>query len=238
MTRVAAIVAGERALLLAGSAAMAVYLGSIAQSRLYQARAERTFESAIREEGPAASVPRASFSLRDPDTSDWSLAKIDAFRAGLALDARPPLARLSIPSVGLNAMVLEGTDETALVRGVGHIEGTARPGEAGNVGLAGHRDSFFRRLSKIAENQEIVLSTLEGGDVRYVVRAIDIVPPERLDVLAPTTRPTLTLVTCYPFYFIGPAPMRYVVRAERIEGSGVGVVTPWRPPDAAPNVTQ
>ena len=238
MSRVGVIVAGERALLLAGSAAVAVYLGSIAQSRLYQAQAERAFASAAREKGLAASVPRVPFSLRDPDTSDWSLAKIDAFHAGLALDVPPPLARLSIPSVGLTAMVLEGTDETALVRGVGHIGGTARPGEAGNVGLAGHRDSFFRRLSKVTENQEIVLSTPDGGDVRYVVRAIDIVSPERLDVLAPTPRPTLTLVTCYPFYFIGPAPMRFVVRAERNDGPGVGVVTPWRPPEAAPNVTQ
>ena len=234
MTRIEAVIAGERALWLVGGAAVAIYLGTIAESRLYQAQAERAFASATRHAGLAAAAPRGPL----VDTSDWSRKKIEAFQAGLALDAAPPLARLSIPSVGLSAMVVEGTDEASLIRGVGHIAGTARPGEDGNVGLAGHRDSFFRRLSKVTENQEIVLSTATGGDVRYVVRAIDIVPPERLDVLAPTTRSTLTLVTCYPFYFIGPAPMRYVVRAEKVEDRDVGAITPWPPRETAPNVTQ
>jgi len=247
----AALVAWERGLLVAGGLATALYGASIAQSRLYQAEAARAFDASIRERGLTAPVPGVPFSQRDfgpllpsssgidaaiVDMNDWSPGKVRAYESRYVLGSPAPLARLQIPSIGLSAMVLEGTDETALIRGVGHIEGTALPGAPGNVGLAGHRDSFFRRLAKVTEGADVLLTTLEGRDLHYTVRSIDIVPPERVDVLDATDGESVTLVTCYPFYFIGSAPMRYVVRASRAPDSGVGVVTPWQPSDPQPSV--
>jgi sortase A len=142
--------------------------------------------------------------------------------ASLALAAtRPspepgaPLARLEIPGAGLDVVVAAGTDARTLRRGVGHIEGTTLPGEKGNIGLAGHRDTVFRGLAKLRPADRIFLVT-PGERVEYVVESLRKVAPERSDVLDPTTHPTLTLVTCYPFDFVGPAPLRFVVRAREI----------------------
>ena len=123
-----------------------------------------------------------------------------------------PIARLQIPSVGLDTLVLEGDSERILRLGAGHIPGTARPGEAGNIGIAGHRDTFFRALRKIEKNDLITLKTAYGT-YDYWVEAVEVVDPAQVAVLEPTGSDTLTLVTCYPFYFIGPAPERFIVRA-------------------------
>ena len=130
----------------------------------------------------------------------------------------PPAAgtvvgRVDIPRVGVSAMVREGDDVKTLRRAVGHVPGTALPGELGNAALAGHRDTFFRGLRNIQEGDEIVVNTAER-DVRYVVRGTQIVKPTDISVLAPTPNSTLTLVTCYPFNYIGAAPKRFIVRAE------------------------
>ena len=109
-------------------------------------------------------------------------------------------------------MVLDGTDELSLTRAVGHIEGTARPGSPGNVGIAGHRDSFFRGLRHLEVGDALSLTTLDGV-THYEVENLDVVEPTAVEVLDPTDYDALTLVTCYPFYFVGSAPERFIVRA-------------------------
>jgi len=150
-------------------------------------------------------------------------------------DARPPIrfpsppkhspppvtgdliGRIEIPHLGLSVIVIEGTDRHTLRRGVGHIPGTALPGQPGNAGLTGHRDTFFRPLRNIQQNDIITLTTL-GGEYRYRVVSTRVVRPTEVSVLHPTGNEILTLVTCYPFYFVGPAPNRFIVRAERVAG--------------------
>jgi sortase A len=127
------------------------------------------------------------------------------------------VGRIAIRRVGISAVVAEGSDETTLSRAVGHIAGTALPGEPGNVGLAGHRDTFFRALRNIRAGDLIVLTT-PHGEFRYSAVSIKVVNPKALDVLDPTSEEILTLVTCYPFHFVGSAPNRFIVRAKRVRG--------------------
>jgi len=126
------------------------------------------------------------------------------------------VGRVEIPRVGVSGIVLEGVEKKTLRRGVGRIPGTALPGDGGNVGLAAHRDSFFRGLKDIRKNDIITLKTLEST-YYYRVDWTEIVLPEDTHVLEDTGVPELTLVTCYPFYYVGSAPKRFVVRAERID---------------------
>ena len=126
------------------------------------------------------------------------------------------VGRLDIPRLGMSAMVLEGDDTKTLSLGVGHIPGTALPGPRGNVGLAAHRDSFFRPLHGIRKADEIELVTALRT-YRYRVNDVSIVRPDDVAVLHDTASPSLTLVTCYPFHWVGNAPKRFVVRASRIE---------------------
>ena len=128
------------------------------------------------------------------------------------------IARIDIPRIGLSAMVIEGTSATNLRRAAGHITGTPLPGQPGNVGISGHRDTFFRPLRNIRPNDVITLTTLLG-EYRYRVVSTKIVRPDSLDVLDASRDETLTLVTCYPFYYVGPAPDRFIVRAERVGGT-------------------
>ncbi len=111
--------------------------------------------------------------------------------------------------------MLPGTDDRTLDRGVGHIEDTAQPGTDGNLGIAGHRDGFFRGLKDITPGDLMELDTLQGTDV-YRVERTWVVSPEEVSVLDPTSTPAITLVTCYPFYFVGSAPDRFIVRAVRV----------------------
>jgi len=126
-----------------------------------------------------------------------------------------PLGRIEISSIGLAAMIMEGTDGRTLRHAVGHIPGTPLPGQQGNVALAGHRDTFFRGMRNIHKDDEITLTTLYGY-YRYRVDSTQVVEPRDTQVLAATADDFLTLVTCYPFYFVGPAPKRFIVRAHRI----------------------
>ena len=128
------------------------------------------------------------------------------------------VGRIEIPRLGLSAMVVEGTSDRALLHGVGHLEHTAFPGEHGNVTLAGHRDTYFRKLRAVARGDRIRLRTPDGVFV-YQVDSVLIVKPTRTDLLAPTRNPTLTLVTCYPFHWIGPAPDRFIIRASQETGA-------------------
>ena len=126
-----------------------------------------------------------------------------------------PLADLQIPRIGLSVMVLEGTGARTLRLGAGHESGTPLPGADGNVVLAAHRDTFFRSLREIRVGDLVKLDS-PGGTFDYQVIWTRVVPPEDTDSLEPSQTPILTLVTCYPFYYIGPAPERFVVRARRL----------------------
>jgi sortase A len=129
------------------------------------------------------------------------------------------IGRLAIPRLGVSAMVLEGVDRDALRRGVGHLSGTALPGQAGNVVLAGHRDTFFRPLRDIREDDRITLVTPYGSH-HYLVEWRGVVQPEDTRMLQHSQGPMLTLVTCFPFHFVGPAPEQFVVRARRLPDEG------------------
>jgi sortase A len=135
----------------------------------------------------------------------------------------PPdwLGRLEIPRFDLSVMVREGADDAALEVGVGHIPGTALPGGPGNAALAGHRDTFFRALRGVQPGDEIQWTSLQKS-ARYLVESTRIVGPSQTEVLGPTKEPRLTLVTCYPFGYIGPAPKRFIVQARLIETSANG----------------
>jgi len=125
------------------------------------------------------------------------------------------LGRVDIPRLGVSVAVLQGTSSRMLRRGAGHIEGTALPGETGNIGIAGHRDTFFRGLKDIQPNDEIQIQTATGL-FRYQVDWVRVVEPSDATVLRPSGKEsTVTLVTCYPFYFVGSAPKRFVVRAHQ-----------------------
>lgn len=128
------------------------------------------------------------------------------------------VGKIEIPAVGLATRVLEGSNAGTLRLAVGHILGTAFPGPSGNVGLAGHRDTFFRPLRKIKVGDEIRFSTA-AGTFKYRVVSLRVVLPNAIEVLNNTQRPTLTLVTCYPFDFVGDAPQRLIVRAEMVRAS-------------------
>jgi sortase A len=125
------------------------------------------------------------------------------------------VGKIEISRLGISAMILEGTQGKTLRRAVGHISGTAFPGEQGNVGIAGHRDTFFRELRNVQQNDDVILSTINGTYI-YRVDSIRVLRPEDADALYDSGEAVLTLVTCYPFYFVGPAPERFVVRAHRI----------------------
>ena len=151
-------------------------------------------------------------SVRAPDYSLWNGQRITDYEESLKADFAPPLGILTVNSLGLQVPIFNGTDDLTLDRGAGRIKGMARPGEDGNFGVSGHRDGFFRVFKDIQMGDEILIQT--AGEVeKYEVTDMKIVPKEDHSVLAPTDRKTLTLVTCYPFYFVGHAPKRLIVTA-------------------------
>ncbi len=192
------------------------YYGYVSvDARIFQDRQTRQFEQATRQSELVPPVdetpnPQIPIDVSPAAATRWS-----------SLTLEPPgspgavLGRIEIEKVGLAVMILEGTDNRTLRRGVGHIPYTALPGQRGNVGIAGHRDTFFRGLRNIARNDEITLTTLEGT-FRYDVDFSEVVEPNDTEVLDPSSDATLTLVTCYPFSYVGNAPKRLIVRAHMI----------------------
>jgi sortase A len=148
------------------------------------------------------------------NTAATSAANAIPRRTERAVTPGETVGRIEIPRLGVSAMIKAGTDARTLQLAVGHIPGTAFPGDAGNVGLAAHRDTFFRRLRDIQSDDEIRLTTPDGS-YTYRVARTDIVEPRDVWVLDPTDHPALTLVTCYPFNYVGSAPQRFIVRAEK-----------------------
>ena len=161
------------------------------------------------------SHPAASFAVpATADTEDWSDNRVAAYRESLQTHKGEAMAIITMPRLGIEAPIFRGTDDLTLNRGVGWIPGTARPGAEGNSGIAAHRDGFFRDLKDVAVGDVIELRTRDQLQT-FEVRDWKIVEPTSVEVLAPTADPTLTLVTCYPFYYIGSAPHRFIVRAVR-----------------------
>jgi len=152
----------------------------------------------------------AQLLIRPPHAASGSLAIPPVTNDGM-------IGRIEIPRLRVSAIIAEGAGAGTLRKAVGHIEGTAFPGEPGNVGVAAHRDTFFRPLRHIRDNDLVVLDTLRG---RYYYRVVStrIVKPDAVGVLTPTAHQVLTMVTCYPFYYVGSAPYRFIVRARRVNG--------------------
>jgi len=185
------------------------------EARLYQAYQSWQFEGALKSSKPLASSGELPPSPVPPVTPE----AIPVFAESPAISDRGsvPLGRIEISRIGFAAMVMEGIDNRTLRHAVGHIPGTALPGLQGNVAIAGHRDTFFRGLQYIRKEDEITLTTLHGS-YRYRVDSTLVVEPREIWVLEDTGDAILTLVTCYPFNFVGPAPLRFIVRARKISG--------------------
>jgi sortase A len=192
----------SRVLIGAGVIGLALVAGARVDSVLGAQRARVELEAGL-----------AALEAPDPDTRDWSASRRAQWEAGRSAPAGSPVGRLAIPALGLEVVVLDGTDELSLNRGVGRIAGTRI---ASNLGIAGHRDGFFRALRKVAANDRIILETPRASHV-YEVRSLTVVSPEDVQVLAPTAEPTLTLVTCHPFFVLGHAPNRFIVHAVLID---------------------
>jgi sortase A len=150
--------------------------------------------------------------LPEVDFGLWDKGRVKAYERSVAEQSGVPLAVLRIPRIHLEAPLFDDTGKLTLNHGVGRIAGTSRPGETGNIGIAGHRDGFFRGLENVSVGDVIELKTRQGT-AEYTVDEIQIVTPQHVEVLRPTAIPSLTLVTCYPFYFFGSAPQRYIVTA-------------------------
>jgi sortase A len=146
------------------------------------------------------------------DFTDWSAIRIKAYGESLATVFPKPLAVVEIPKLRLHAPLYDGVDDLTLDRGLGHVPGTALPEQDGNLAVAGHRDSFFRALKDIHEGDMIRVIN-SGATATYVVEHTSVVDPTDIDVLKPQSKSALTLVTCFPFYFVGHAPKRFIVSA-------------------------
>jgi sortase A len=192
----------ERLLIVIAIVTLGYYTYVSAEAYLYQAYENRELD-AILSSAPAPSAEAA------------------AARAARPRPARgETIGRLEIPRLGVSVVVRSGDDARTLQLAVGHVPGTALPGEDGNVGFAGHRDTFFRRLRDIRPDDEIIVTTPHGAFTYRVERTV-VVEPEDVWVLDPTGTPTLTLVTCYPFTYLGSAPQRFIVRASLQGDAGV-----------------
>jgi sortase A len=192
----------ERALLLIGLCCLGYWAYAWADARYTQYQEGKLLDEAASAR-PAAANTDALGTFHGPAAGSRR-RKVEGTLVG----------RIEIPRVGVSAIVLEGISNKTLRRGVGHIPETSLPGAEGNAGLAAHRDSFFRALKDIRENDLITVKTLDGT-FEYRVEWTQIVQPEDTQVLAATGEPVLTLVTCYPFYYVGSAPERFIVRARR-----------------------
>ncbi len=176
----------------------------LVRARLYQAQEMRRFASERRPKIRPAEIPPPP---QSPTTVERPYPSIGSV-----------VAMLSIARLGMATVVVEGAEERELKLGPGHIRGTALPGDGGNVGVAGHRDTFFRPLRLIRGNDTVKVTTLER-EFEYKVISTEIVEPRGVRVLYPAGHETLTLVTCYPFNFVGAAPQRFIVRADCVNCS-------------------
>jgi sortase A len=203
----------EKALWILGVTLIATYGGMRAYGEVQRQEGIAAFTQArlaLRAPQPNVLDPR-------PDQTSWSNGRIRAYAASLV--AQPevlPEAVLRIPGLKLSVPVYADTSASNLNRGAGLIAGTARPDATGNIGIAAHRDGFFRVLKDVAIGDRLEIEHLSGTRV-YRVSALSIVSPEDTRPLRQTGRSIVTLVTCYPFYYVGNAPRRYIVRAVAVD---------------------
>jgi sortase A len=201
----------EHALLILGLTLCAASLGVFTYREISSRMAIRSFEAAAStRQRTQTPVPVLEVGVAEPDYNLWSAKRIGAYRDSLARQFTPAVAILRIPKLRVEVAVFDGTDEWVLNRGVGRIIGSTRVGESGNIGIAGHRDGFFRVLKDIAVGDVMTLSS-SSATTTYAVDQIEIVTPDDVSVLAPRAGPSVTLVTCYPFYHPGDAPQRFIV---------------------------
>jgi LPXTG-site transpeptidase (sortase) family protein len=211
----------ESLFLLAGILALGFCAVVYIDTGLYQSYEEWSFDRSLR--GEPASI-RGYITHWFRESPPEHPVEVPRAEPPVAQEPPPPpkplVGRLEIPSINLSAIVLEGVDSHTLRRAVGHIPGTALPGQPGNFAVAGHRDTFFRGLRNIHKNDAILFTTLDGS-YRYAVDSIVVVGPSNTAVLKPTRQPTMTLVTCFPFSYIGSAPRRFVVIARQVASTTV-----------------
>ena len=189
-------------LLACGVAMLGYCVFVVVDTQVFQARESRILQRFLEDQH--------SMGIDSPQAKQLSPPKIPPASAMNGLVGRIEIARL-----GLSVMIVEGDDGKTLRRAAGHVPGTAMPGQPGNVGITAHRDTFFRPLRNIQMNDVITLTTLRGV-YHYRVVSTKVVSPQDVEVLDPTGGEVLTLVTCHPFYFVGAAPNRFIVRAERV----------------------
>jgi LPXTG-site transpeptidase (sortase) family protein len=194
-------------LFIAGAVTLAWVALSLFQARLYQQSAGSALDAQVR----AAQIQSAQIQPAQIQAA----SQLPANLPRAIVKEGEVLGRMEISRLGMSIVILEGTSSRTLRLGVGHIAGTAFPGEPGNIGIAGHRDSYFRALKDIRSGDEISIQTATGLS-RYKVDRVQMLEPSDIAVLAPTAIPGITLVTCYPFYFVGPAPQRFVVHAHHV----------------------
>jgi sortase A len=228
----------EWTFLLLGLAALDCFVWINTGSVLYQAYQDWAFDQTLRGLTPSVvgfvnDEGRWLLSGRSESApSAEALSTPGPAPSGPPSEAQPAIrsviGRLQIPRLKLSVMVREGADERTLSRAVGHIPGTALPGRLGNVGLAGHRDTFFRALRDIREDDTIELETTQGT-YRYIVKSTRIVTPRDVSVLAASGGENLTLVTCYPFYYVGSAPKRFIVHAAQVSAVAASPRHPQQP---------
>lgn len=203
----------EWSLLAVGLALLVIYSAARIDSALASHAAIADFEES---QSPEGSEHLSASNTEDVDFTLWSEKRKVAYQESLHSKFPSALAILSIDAIGLKAPVFEGTDDLTLNRGVGRIAGTASIGGLGNLGIAGHRDGFFRGLKDVSVGTTIRLTTPDEVEI-YQIEKIIIVDPTDTWVLQTRGTPYLTLVTCYPFYYIGDAPKRYIVQAKRTD---------------------
>ncbi len=150
--------------------------------------------------------------VEEPDYSLWNGQRITDYEEAIKVDASPALGVLTIEKLNINVPIYNGTDDFNLDRGAGRIKGMAKMDEDGNLGISGHRDGFFRTFKDIEVGDDIEIQTPRGVET-YAVSSINIIPKEDTSPLAPSDEKMLTLITCYPFYYVGHAPKRMIVKA-------------------------
>jgi sortase A len=210
----------EFVFLLAGLSGIGWFVFSIADTKIYQSYENYRFEAGLRGERATLRGYIADLFGGAADDSRTQSSE-EAAPQPPPPDKRPPMARgstvgrIEIPRIKVSALVREGSDDKTLKRAAGHVPYTSLPGEHGNVGIAAHRDTFFRNVRNIREGDIIRMKTT-WGTYEYEVDSLKIVMPENVEVLNPTPAPSITLVTCYPFNYVGSAPKRFIVRARQI----------------------
>ena len=211
----------ETLLWVIGGTLMLVFLGGLTLAEYnrssdvaeFRAQLAQASPSTTQQSSPVA-AQTASFdvNMEDLDKALWSEGRKAHFEESLTQEAGPVMALLEIPALDLEVPVYDGASELHMNLGIARIEGTAQLGEDGNLGMAGHRDGFFRVLKDIKYGDELLLTTMDGV-LTYKVDELQIVDPSAIEVLNDRGRASITLVTCYPFYFVGHAPERFIVHA-------------------------